>query len=81
MTKRKNKCNNCEFCKRVYFEGYYRYWHFRKIYYCVKLNKITDVDDGCEQWRKSKPCYDFSAQRFDGVIKDIEAIAEYLGDK
>ena len=81
MTKRKNKCNNCEFCKGVYFEGYYKYWIFRNIYYCVTLNKIIDVDDGCEQWRKRKPHYDFSAERFDGVVKDIETLAEYFGDE
>lgn len=81
MTRRKNKCNNCEFCKRVYFEGYYRYYYFREIYNCAMLNKIIDVNSNCEQRRKRNIRYDFSAERFDGVIKDLETLAEFFGDK
>lgn len=81
MKRIRNRCARCDACKRVYFKGYYRYWTFRKIYYCATLNKIIDVNDGCEQWCKKEACYDFSAQRFDDVIKDVKKISQYIDEK
>lgn len=76
-----NKCIRCNACKQVYYKGRVAFWVYRGPYYCTVLNKLTDVNGGCEQWRKKVYKYNLSKQRFDGVIKDVQWLIDNMSDE
>lgn len=80
MSKTKNNCRGCGACRRIYYKGYFGFCAYRDMYYCAEHNKVINLDCGCERKRTKKPSYDFSAERFDDVIKDIEFLMDYYGD-
>ena len=79
QTKHK-QCKNCNFCNRVYRKWGYRLWA-DKLYYCIFREEMTERDYTCGSWCKKHTTYDFSAQRFDGVVNDIKLMGEYLKGK
>lgn len=69
------KCKNCNFCKRVYRRGLYRFWK-DSFYYCLCRESLTERENGCEWWKRKITEYDLSEQRFIDAEKDIRYLSE-----
>ena len=80
MSRMSSKCSNCDFCKRVYFKGWFNFLVRRSIFYCEFCKKLVNADDVCENRQRTKADCNLTAERLDSVIKDIEWLKEYFGD-
>lgn len=78
---KRNKCENCDACKQMYYRIWYRHRRLCRTY-CTLHNKPTEHDRTCDEWRKKLPRkYDLSPQRFDEAERDIAILQELLPDQ
>ncbi|MDE5562963.1 MAG: hypothetical protein K2J01_05395 [Clostridiales bacterium] len=76
MASYKNKCKTCDYCKSLYLMYGFRFWRSKR-YFCAQRNKPIGIAGGCDTWQARIQRYDLSAQRFDEVSDDINALLRY----
>lgn len=78
-TKKTKNCKNCNACIALYRKLFCGFSKLNVIM-CSERNQFQNLKDTCELWRPKINSFDFSKQRFDRVLSDIDYLLKEYRD-